>query len=77
VAHETAQLRTHTPAVLGVYPGMQVAHIPLLHVWHFSGHWTHVELTKERPGAQEVHWVILVELQLEQDIAHPRQVPLL
>jgi hypothetical protein len=34
---------------------MQVAQMPLLHVWHLSGHDTQAELTKERPGAQEVH----------------------
>jgi hypothetical protein len=64
-----------TPAELGLKPGMQVVQRPLLQVWHLSGQVIQAELTRERPLAQEVHWVMLDALQLEQVEAHPLQLP--
>lgn len=44
-----------------------------MHVWHLSGQEMHEELTKVRPDAHEVHCVIFVGLQLEHEMAQPRQ----
>jgi hypothetical protein len=38
VAHGRIQLGTQVPAVLGVYPGMHVWQLPLLHWRQLSGH---------------------------------------
>lgn len=76
VAQEVSQLRMHYPLEFGVYPKMQVVHLFPEHYWHLSGQGLHFELTIVRPGAQEVHLVILLMEQLEQDVEQPRQVPL-
>ena len=55
---------------------MQVAQTPELQVWHLSGQGMQEELTRVRPGAHDVHWVMLVVLQLEQEATQPRHEPL-
>jgi hypothetical protein len=55
---------------------MHVEQTPLLQVLQLSGQETHAELTRVSPPAHEVHSVILVILQLEQDEPQPLQPPL-
>ena len=56
---------------------MHVLHFFPEHSWHLSGQATHFELTRERPGAQEVHSVMLVVVQFEQEAMQPTQVSLM
>ncbi len=44
------------------------------HSRHFEGQPTHLDLTKLKPGAHEVHSVMLVAVQLEQEAMQPTQV---
>lgn len=70
------QVRTQAPLELGVYPGMQAEQEELLlHVRHLAPQGMHLDLERYSPFAQEVHWVILAGLQLEQEEEHPRQIP--
>jgi len=54
-----------------------VVHLVEVHYWHLLAQGLHLESTIVKPGAQEVHLVILLVVQFEQEVAHPEQIPLM
>ena len=59
-----------------MYPGTQAEHEELLlQVRHLAPQGMHLDFERYSPFAQEVHWVMLVALQLEQEAEQPRHRP--